>query len=65
MAYMCYRIFGKECDGCMRCREKKIEGVCTWCGEDIYDYEDFKYIDNELYCENCYKEKEEEDENEN
>lgn len=57
MAYLCINGLGKECDGCMCCREfeeeTKFEGICSKCGIDVYQNEDFMYLDGKLLCEDC------------
>lgn len=53
MAYLCINGLGKECDGCMCCQEQEIEGICCECGIDVYQNEDFMYLDGKLLCEDC------------
>ena len=57
MAYLCINGWGKECDGCMKCmeieEENRFEGICSECGADIYEEDNFKYIEGELFCEDC------------
>lgn len=64
MAYMCARGWGKECNGCMRCRYTDVEGECYSCGATVHIYDDFEYIANKLYCEECANEFHEEEEEE-
>ena len=58
MAYLCINGWGKECDGCMRCKEieeeeTKFEGICSECGVDIYEDDDYKCVEGELFCADC------------
>ena len=53
MAFFCRKGLKWECDGCGCCRYTDIEGECASCRKTVYISEDFEYIDNKLYCEEC------------
>ncbi len=48
---------GRECDGCMRCREQKVVEVCRGCGEDICDGDEYFDVLGKPYCECCCERK--------
>ena len=53
MAFFCRKGLKWECDGCGCCRYTDIEGECASCRKTVYIGENFEYIDNKLYCEDC------------
>lgn len=54
MAMVCIH-GGKECDGCMDCREQReILGHCDYCGEPIYEGETHYMLeDGTMLHEDC------------
>lgn len=50
--------------GWLTFREHEAEeiGYCEWCEKTIYGDEEYKKVDGEYFCEECYRRKQEEKE---